>query len=153
MSSLRWILALCLSLAALSCQTAPADCELESWIAFRAPATYGDPGAVAWRGATGEERLTWFGEPQWFRLHRVAETVGYAGHPALAFEIAEKDVIAFGDFTEGLIGQQMAVEVGGEILSAPIVQSRLPGAGVLQGGGIGFSEEEMQRHLDALQMR
>lgn len=149
----NWILALCVSLAALSCQTAPADMDQGSWIAFRPPATYGDPGAVAWSGASGDQSLTWFGEPQWFRLHRIAETVDNAGRPALAFEIAEEDVISFGDFTEALIGQQMAVEAGGEILSAPFVQSRLPGVGILQGGANGFREEEMQRHLAALQMR
>jgi len=142
-----------IAFTALSCQTAPADCELESWIAFRPPATYGDPGAVAWSGATGDQNLSWFGEPQWFRLHRVEETVDHAGRPAISFEIAKEDVISFGDFTESLVGKPMAVEVGGEILSAPVVQSRLPGAGILQGGAIGFSEEDLQRHLAALQMR
>ncbi len=147
------ISALFLFLALFSCQTAPADMDQGSWIGFRPPATYGDPGAVAWSGASGDQSLTWFGEPQWFRLSRVAETVDQAGRAALSFEIAEEDVISFGDFTEALIGKQMAVEVDGEILSAPFVQSRLPGVGILQGGANGFREEELQRHLAALQMR
>lgn len=66
----------------------------------------------------------------------------------ISFEVAPDFVRTFGEFTGSRIGEPLAIVLDGEVLSAPIVQSRLDTGGVITGQ---FTEEEAQTL--ALQLR
>lgn len=48
----------------------------------------------------------------------------------------------FAKFTERHVGEAIAVIVDGKVHSAPVIKSRIPGEGVIEGGGSGFTESE-----------
>jgi len=74
------------------------------------------------------------------------------GKPAISFEIAEAESESFSDLTEAHTNKLMAIEVEGEILSAPNIMSRLPGQGVLTSNSQdGYTPEELERLLAILQ--
>lgn len=53
----------------------------------------------------------------------------------------------FGDYTERYVGKPMAIVLNDEIWSAPVIRQPLYDTVVIEGGGVGFTEEE-QRWLD-----
>ncbi len=59
------------------------------------------------------------------------------------FEFRDDRKPYFGAFTEKNIGEPMAIILDGSINSSPNIKSRLPGEGIIEGGGsIGFKESE-----------
>jgi hypothetical protein len=93
-------------------------------------------------------------DPRWRFTQADLDTVGFAsdslGRPAIAFEMAKSRRQEFGDFTESLIGKQMAIVISGQILTAPIVKSRLPGSGIIEGGPGGFTLAEVRQIVSTL---
>lgn len=65
-------------------------------------------------------------------LLELEETADGLGYPALSGRVARPQ--EFGDFTEALKDRKMAVLLDGEVLVAPVVNERLPGAFVISLG-------------------
>lgn len=71
-----------------------------------------------------------------------------SGFPAISFELVRSRRNAFGDFTEANVNRPMAIVARGEILSAPRIEERLPGAGLVVGNW--EHEDEVSALLAAL---
>ena len=78
----------------------------------------------------------------------VSAQQGGTGQWQIAFEIVNEQAQAFGDYTGSRVGEPMAIVLDGEVLSAPTIQSRLDGSGVITGN---FTQDEAQQL--ALQLR
>ena len=72
------------------------------------------------------------------------------GFSAVRFEFQEHRKAAFADFTEDFRQRQMAIILNQKIHSAPVIQNRLPGGGIITGGTNGFSTEEVQELITVL---
>ncbi len=72
------------------------------------------------------------GPPEWF----------------IEFSLQPEGSEVFGPYTESRIGEPMAIVLDGEVLSAPVIQSRLDTGGIITGN---FTEEEAKQL--ALQLR
>ena len=70
--------------------------------------------------------------------------------PAVRFEFEEFRKPAFGDFTEEYENRLMAIVLNNEVFSAPNIEQRLPGQGVITGGRNGFSQTEMRELITVL---
>ena len=66
------------------------------------------------------------------------------GHPAVRFELREDRLEDFGRFTDAHLGKRMAIILGGEVHSAPLIATRLPEEGMITGGPEGFTRERAQ---------
>lgn len=65
------------------------------------------------------------------------------GQPAVSFRFDTTGARKFGDYTAGHIGQPFAIVLDGEVISAPVIQSHIPGgSGIITGN---FSVEESTR--------
>lgn len=65
------------------------------------------------------------------------------GRPAVAFQFDARGARAFGDYTAQNIGAPFAIVLDGEVISAPVIQSHIPGgSGIITGN---FSVEEANR--------
>ena len=130
---------LCLMVA---CQKDPAA-NATAQLVFRAEVAAGTAGAVAGENLEGSNSTVWFGEAHSFDVKYADARLGGSGKPVVSFELKGEEKEAFGDFTESLIGQRMAIEIDGKILSAPTISGRLPVGGEISGGGGGFTEQEV----------
>jgi SecD/SecF fusion protein len=65
------------------------------------------------------------------------------GFPAVHFEIVDEKKDAFGAFTEKHIDEFMAIVLNGEIVTDPKINGKLPGSGIIEGGGAGFTQKEV----------
>ena len=83
-------------------------------------------------------------------LDSIGPTNDEIGYPAVAFELVPARREEFGDFTESLVGRQLAIIHSGEVLTRPVVQSRLPGKGIINGGTNGFTVDEVKRIVRTL---
>ena len=83
-------------------------------------------------------------------LNYVGPTMDQSGFGAVAFEFKEHRKAAFADFTEENKGRAMAIVLNGKVDSAPNINQRLPGAGIIQGGMNGFSQEEVRELITVL---
>jgi SecD/SecF fusion protein len=76
-------------------------------------------------------------KPEWTftgaDLASVFKTVDGLGKPAVGFEMSTSARIAFGEFTEELVGQNLAMVLNNEIVSAPTIQSALTGSSIIEG--------------------
>ncbi|MCT4373683.1 protein translocase subunit SecD, partial [Yangia mangrovi] len=62
------------------------------------------------------------------------------GRPAVTFRFDTSGARAFGDYTAAHIGEPFAIVLDGEVLSAPVIQSHIPGgSGIITGN---FSVEQ-----------
>ena len=77
-------------------------------------------------------------------LNYVGGTLDNKGMPAVAFEFSEYRKSAFGDFTEQYKGRKMAIVLNGKVYSAPNINGRLDGAGIIEGGSSGFDIKEVR---------
>ncbi|MFT7517375.1 MAG: SecD/SecF fusion protein [Myxococcota bacterium] len=77
-------------------------------------------------------------------LNYVGGTLDNKGMPAVAFEFSEYRKSAFGDFTEQYKNRLMAIVLNGSVYSAPKINGRLDGAGIIEGGSQGFSVDEVR---------
>ncbi|MBA4352920.1 MAG: protein translocase subunit SecD [Rhodobacter sp.] len=65
------------------------------------------------------------------------------GRPAVAFQFDVRGARAFGDYTAQNIGAPFAIVLDGEVISAPVIQSHIPGgSGIITGN---FTVEEANR--------
>ncbi|WP_137112969.1 protein translocase subunit SecD [Rhodobacter sp. SY28-1] len=65
------------------------------------------------------------------------------GQPAVSFRFDTTGARAFGDYTAANIGAPFAIVLDGEVISAPVIQSHIPGgSGIITGN---FSVEESTR--------
>jgi len=69
------------------------------------------------------------------------------GYPAVGFELREGRQEAFGRFTGRIVNRKLAIVVRGKVVSAPNVNSRLPGAGIVEGH---FTEDEVEGLIEAI---
>jgi preprotein translocase subunit SecD len=72
----------------------------------------------------------------------VATSLDSIGQWAINFELTDDAAQIFGDFTQAHIGEPLAIALDGQILSIPIVQSRLDKQGVISSN---FTESEARR--------
>lgn len=69
----------------------------------------------------------------------------------VAFGIAESRREEFEGFSASFLKRQLAIVLDGEVESAPVIRDRLPGKGIISGGGAGgFSREEARELLSVL---
>jgi SecD/SecF fusion protein len=66
------------------------------------------------------------------------------GNPAVGFKFDDWAVEPFTLFTEEFKNRRMAIILSGEIHSAPNINDRLPGSGIITGGSAGFSPDEVK---------
>ena len=125
-----------------------ADAEFAGWLEVRAEVPQGTPGAIWGRD---HNEVLWFGEPAWFPLSEVAVGADEMGLPSVAFTVAEGQAGTFSDYSERHRGERVGIFVDGELLTAPTVQDRLPGSGVISGGADGWSEQRCAQIVAGMQ--
>jgi preprotein translocase subunit SecD len=64
------------------------------------------------------------------------------GRPAVSFNLNATGAQKFGKLTEENIGRELAIILDGQVVSAPVLRSRITDSGQITGGGTGFSPEE-----------
>lgn len=80
-------------------------------------------------------------------VERAFASVDQNGKPAIGFEMKESRARAFGDFTEKHRGRRLAIVLGGEVASTPVLQSRIESNGLIAGGQSGFTSAETREIL------
>ncbi len=88
-------------------------------------------------------------EAKYYKV-KVYGSADHLGLPALGFTVADDQREDFGDFTESLKGQKLAVIVDGKIITLPEVLGRLGIGGILSGGRGGFTEEEVNELIASI---
>ncbi len=83
-------------------------------------------------------------------LQYVGPTMDSAGLPAVAFEFQENRKSAFADFTDEYTNRPMAIVLNNELFTAPNINGRLPGGGIIMGGRGGFDPVERNNLITAL---
>ncbi|MCP4898758.1 MAG: protein translocase subunit SecD [bacterium] len=63
------------------------------------------------------------------------------GQPIVNFSLLPGSVNKFADYTESHIGTAMAIVLDGKVMSAPVIRSRIPGDGMIEGN---FSIDEAE---------
>jgi preprotein translocase subunit SecD len=72
-----------------------------------------------------------------------AEVVRQTRQFAVAFEFKAERMASFEAFTGKHVGESLAIIIDGKVISSPKINSKLPGMGVISGGGAaGFTEAE-----------
>ncbi len=83
-----------------------------------------------------------------------AEAQQSGAQHVVAFEIDEERKRSFAAFTGRHIGEKFVIIVDGRARIAPVIRMMLPGAGIIEGGGVsGFSAEEARRLAAVLSAR
>ncbi len=95
-----------------------------------------------------EEDPTWRFEGA--DLRAVFQSVDSFGFPAVGFEMVAPKQSDFGDFTDEHKESVMAIVISGEIASAPVIEDKLPGRGIINGGTGGFTGKEVQDLIQVL---
>jgi preprotein translocase subunit SecD len=68
------------------------------------------------------------------------------------FAFREDRKTSFGEFTERHVKELLAIILDGKVESAPVIRSRLPGEGIIEGGGAtGFTEREARELASVLE--
>ncbi len=83
-------------------------------------------------------------------LQTVGQQYDKMGYPAVSFEMTPDKRIAFGDFTQAHINDGMAIVLNGEIATLATIRGRLPGTGIIEGGGAGFTQKEVKELVTVL---
>lgn len=83
-------------------------------------------------------------------LDYAGPSMGNKGFPVVAFEFKTHRKTAFSDFTEEYKNRMMAIVLNGKVFSAPNINDRLPGGGVIEGGMGGFSQDEVMSLVTVL---
>lgn len=77
-------------------------------------------------------------------LTRIRAHLDGNGSPAIAFDVKKARQADFEAYTKSIVGMNMAIIVGEEILTAPMLTSPLRTGAVITGGRTGFAEEEVR---------
>lgn len=134
-----------LLLAACGSEPAPPQTPI---VAFRfecAPDTPGSIVQVLEDGFTAS-----FGPLEVFEFDYVGPMMDRNGKPAIAFTIAAHQKERFADLTEAHVGKRLAIYLDGALRSAPEINERLPGQGIINGGQQGFTEAEFQDLMERI---
>lgn len=73
-----------------------------------------------------------------------------ASRPAVGYKMKSSRGTAYADFTENFKGRAMAIILSGEVYSAPEIEGRIPGQGIITGGLGGFSVDEVTEFITVL---
>ncbi len=77
-------------------------------------------------------------------IERVYPSPDQYGHTGLGFEIKSSRAAAFGEFTGGHLGRQMAILLDNEVSSHPELHGRISDHGIIEGGLNGFKPDELK---------
>jgi SecD/SecF fusion protein len=80
-------------------------------------------------------------------LQRIYNTSDRYGYPAVGFEVRPERIDDFADFTGDNLNRNMAIVLNGEIRSAPSLNSKLVGGGIIEGR---FKQEEVKNLVTVL---
>ncbi|MDA1260405.1 MAG: protein translocase subunit SecD [Planctomycetota bacterium] len=83
-------------------------------------------------------------------LSYVGPTMDRSGLPAVAFTFQQTRRTAFAEFTDEYTGRMMAIVLNGVVSSAPEINERLPGQGIINGGTGGFTQDDRQELITVL---
>ncbi len=125
-------------LALFACQSTQ-KVDAPTTIEFRTEVQSDEEGAMEF---SFEGRSLFLSQPRIYEM-QVFESQDMFGNPAIGFTPAAHKREEFGDWTESIKGQYLAVLVNGEIISLPEVLARLDNGGVINGGGDGFTAKEV----------
>lgn len=98
---------------------------------------------------TGDDRLVWINDAYDFTGRKFSTfylSQGSDLSQVIAFELKSDSKKAFERFTEAHVGEQLAIIFNGVVVAAPVIKSKLPGSGVLQG----FQPKELDALLQIL---
>ena len=132
--------------------------RLDSWVAEHPGADVSNFNRVAIENGGPNAMIRWYSYPNvgqaepclvptedWtFRggdLGKVFPTTDGLGYPAVGFETRPNRVADFTEFTGENIGRQMAIVLNNEIRTAPSLDERLAGRGIIRGG---FTSQEVR---------
>lgn len=83
-------------------------------------------------------------------LQYAGPTVDQSGLPAVAFEFQENRKPAFSEFTDAYTNRPMAIVINQQVYTAPNINGRLPGGGIIMGGRDGISLAERDELITVL---
>ncbi len=83
-------------------------------------------------------------------LSYAGPSMGSKGFPVVAFEFKQFRKTAFSDFTAEYKNRPMAIVLNNKIFTAPNINDRLPGSGIIEGGQGGFSQTQVQELVTVL---
>jgi SecD/SecF fusion protein len=83
-------------------------------------------------------------------IEAVFPSADRAARPAVGYKMKSSRGTAYADFTEEFKGRAMAIILSGEVYSAPEIEGRIPGQGIITGGLGGFSVEEVTEFITVL---
>jgi preprotein translocase subunit SecD len=81
-------------------------------------------------------------------FERVYATQDQYGYPAIGFELTDARSPDFAAFTERIVNRRLAIVLAGEVRSAPSINSRLTGGGMIEGR---FKDEDVRELLAVLE--
>ena len=80
-------------------------------------------------------------------LATVGKGQDQTGFPAVAFQMREEFATSFGDYTKKFEGEQLAIALNGEIITAPNLKEALYGSSIIEGR---FQEREVDQMVTVL---
>jgi hypothetical protein len=111
-------------------------------IVFRIEVEEGTEWAVSFNDHGGSNQTIWFGPAHIYSIQAAFAATDSRGYPAVGFRISDHEETSFGDLTESIVDGRMAIAVDGKILTAPYIEGRLRGQGIITGGMDGYSKEQ-----------
>lgn len=81
---------------------------------------------------------------------RVYASLDGAGRPAVGFELERDAANRFRDMTARNIDRRLAIVLDGQVRSAPTIRSEIGAKGIIEGGGAGWSEADLERLIGIL---
>jgi len=81
-------------------------------------------------------------QPGW-KLNRAFRTMDQSGFPAVSFNLNSVGGSLMGQLTGAHVNEPMAICLDGRVISAPNIQSKIHGSGIITGGTGGFSTNEL----------
>ena len=100
--------------------------------------------------ATPDKSMSHEDPAQRWSVTSARPTADQGGGAAVAFELDKSGARLFGDLTGNNTGRLLAIVLDGSVLSAPRVNSRIEGHGIITGLAGGFSPDEIQRLIGLL---
>ena len=89
------------------------------------------------------DQLLRLGPRRSFRIIEARVSPDNFGYPGLLFTVAPEEKEAFRKYTADHVGRRLAILVDGKIVTAPYVNSELPGTGMIESGAQRWTEKEV----------
>jgi len=104
---------------------------------------------LAW--TTPEKSMVHTKDSRPWGLRRAYKGYGPSGMPVVEFEFDEQGAALFGQLTRAHINQPLAIMLDDKVISAPNINTAIEGGrGYIEGGGGGFSEQELRYLVSTL---